>query len=149
MVKQIGKCVPVHTRTGPITLEMKASTGQRTRYLAAGSGLIRPGHFGAPSRSRSLPLAPHLGQKLLGLEVGDSSSHPPIPSTMSRGSAVIESAYGAHMLTQTARRVRVSSFRVVSTAIISLNFGCRKVKRARRRGTIPKMDKNVVITTPH
>ena len=47
-------------------------------------------------------------------------------------------------------RGRVISFRAVSTALIFLNFGRRKlVKRAQRRGTTLKTDKNVARTTPH
>ena len=40
--------------------------------------------------------------------------------------------------------------RVISTALIFLNFGRGKwVKRAQWRGALLKTDKNVAITTPH
>ena len=57
---------------------------------------------------------------------------------------------GTYGMLPARRRIRVNSFVVNPTALIFLSFGWRKwVKRAQWRGTILKMDKNGVITTPH
>ena len=76
---------------------------------------------------------------------GRTPAPPSRPPTYANGSPLLRTA-GALQ----ARRGKVTSFGVISTALLFLVFGGRKwVKRAQRRGAILKTDKNVAITTAH